>query len=1153
MPGVLTKTLVCAIIKLRLTKGRRFIMMAKIRAKNRVGKAIFGLIFGMISVFSGFAPMMMGATPVYAEPEDVVEALEDGEITEEDLEEALEEASEEGVDGEGGEEEKKVAEKTCKESLGALGWLVCPATGTIAKAVDWLYEKIEDVLVINPVEIKDGSPIYEVWKYIKGITNVLFIIFLLIMVYSQITGLGITNYGLKKTLPKLIVGAIVVNLSFVICSLAVDVSNIIGGSLRGVFTAIEESTMQTMATSESLHLSMSDMYASLAAGTGFAGVAGVILFETGAIWMMIPTALGALVAVVVGLITIALRQAVVAVLIMIAPMAIVAYILPNTDKWFQQWKQLLIRMLVFYPMFSLLFGASSLAGWAIITSAKDGFWLLLGVAVQIFPLFFSWKMMSMSGTFLSNINAKMHSLAARPLATNRAWAESRRELSRQRYLASNKVYTPSLKLAQFVSNRRVAREEELNEHATTVKNRGLAYAAKRNYKHGDLYGAPSKAGEEAYEAQARNAVYQQEILRHKNNMNKGFGYLAPKGTAQRARLDWLDDYTVRSFDRLKMEQARTEKIDYDNAVGFHKRMEDAMNAHFDEINWEKRDKDGKLVYKRHFESQQAQPYLDGLARYNDAAKIMEDNKVDIQYTAAFAAHAYDTQNKIYQTKLQKYFELTPPTRDVEYRLGEMSKGKDAIKNIDAIIAGMRVLNQRGDTDLVREHLQNVLDHGVDLGTHASQSLASFLMFDVSDNDPFLKRFGKYINLETANVYNKNNRKNATVTMAEYVTGEHEEPDGTIMYAKRPMKVLLEGTSLDKIERTAMKDLDDILKATYTKDGKLDVRKYLAKRDEIETAIGPQFISASLKYLSGSEQLKSAVSFLTGFSLEQQKDENGKVMLDDNGDVVYGLKARWGEGGDLAEDADFAERYFRRKTEQYFKDQTASQLYGFRTDYRDPAAEHLLKALFEDHPELQSAYEAELADIQTRYGDEDPKQAAKKRKDDIKKLRMRYTGERVRDILDKSGKLEQMYRTRRSGAANNSKDWFRDWLLLNDEDEILSYLDQKQQDRYYEKTGKRPPKSSEGAFDGGGDSEFLSLYSQKDRVTLHKELEKIYVQAEDDESFYKMSRDKLIELLGSNRLITRLYEQFRSEVEHADKDTLAEELDKLIGNPENYDA
>ena len=43
----------------------------------------------------------------------------------------------------------------CKTSLGALGWLICPTTGKISEAVDWLYDKIEEFLVVSPISTED--------------------------------------------------------------------------------------------------------------------------------------------------------------------------------------------------------------------------------------------------------------------------------------------------------------------------------------------------------------------------------------------------------------------------------------------------------------------------------------------------------------------------------------------------------------------------------------------------------------------------------------------------------------------------------------------------------------------------------------------------------------------------------------------------------------------------------------------------------------------------------------------------------------------------------------------------------------------------------------------------------------------------------------
>ena len=1073
---------------------------------------------------------------------------------------------------------------SCKDSLGSLGWLVCPSTGKISEAVDFLYDKIEDVLVINPVKKEDGSPIYEIWKYFQGTTNILFAVFLMIVVLSQITGIGITNYGIKKALPKLIIAAVLVNLSFYICSLAVDVSNIFGAGLRGLFESIETSTSVNMEMGGMSGTQLSEMYSAMAGGTALAIGGGAVAFETGAIWMLIPLALGALVSVVIGLITIAMRQAVVTLLIMIAPLAMIAYILPNTEQWFKKWRQLLFQMLIFYPAFSLLFGASSVAGWAIIISSNNGFGILIGTAVQIFPLFFSWSLMKMSGTILGTINSKLNGLAGGVLGGVRGWAGSHRELSRQKHLASRDAYTPSLKLQQFLSDRKIARDEETKEFANTVKNRGLAYAALRNYKSDGK--TPSREGEEAYEAQARNAEYEKTILRHKNDMNKGLGQLEAlkkNGTAaQKARLLELDAENVDAFDTLKMEQARGEMIDYRNAEGYHKRMEAAINVHMDDKHATKLDKEGKKVenlgYKRHFDPGSVAE-TQARVRYNNLSKIMEHNVQDAQYAAATAAHSYETQNKIMATNMQSYMALTPPTKDLTYRLDELTKQKGAASNIDAIIPGLRVLNMRGDTDLVKEQIDNILNKdlggGVQLGTHASQALASFLMFDVKDNDPWLRRFGKYINLETANVYNTNNRKNMDVTYSEYIKGYHEELDGKIMFAKKGMKELMEGTSLDSVERTAFSNLDNSLKEVYShyvvndegqKERRVNIPEYLKKREEIQTAVGPQFISASLKYLSGSEQLVNAVSFLTGYGHKVKKDANGDVVVGADGEPVYEWKANWeGKGNVFADDPEMVRNYFNRKALQYVTDQTPSQILGMRSDYYTPMLNHLAMAYEDSEMENwtdeeiaeHEEYMKELSEIQTRYGDLLPDEAKKKRDMDVAKLKDKMAGAQFRQLLNSKGKLNQIYRTRRSGAANNAKDWLRKWLDLDNETAINMKLDRdrnKEKELFNKAKAKAKEKEKLNNNTSGDDAEdSLRIYSDADIASFVSYVDDLWnsLRNEDDETYYNESLEYLEKTLGKDSFIVAQYKHFRKNDEYADSHMMKEYLVDLLSDPENY--
>ena len=1135
-------------------------IVEKKNLKTGMRRKIFGCFFAIVMILlSLFGTLPGTGVDVYAEPEE-------------------------------GASESSGA--SCQDSLGSLGWLVCPTTGKISEAVDFLYDKIEDVLVINPVEAKDGSPVYEIWKYFQGVTNVVFMIFLLVIVFSQITGWGINNYGVKKALPKLIIAAILVNLSFYICSLAVDVSNIFGGSIRGLLESIEASAGVGAEVGEVSGASMAEMYTALASGATLAIGGAVVAFETGAIWMMIPMALGALVSVVIGLVTIAMRQAVVTLLIMVAPLAMVAYILPNTEQWFKKWKQLLFQMLIFYPAFSLLFGASSIAGWAIIVSSDNGFGVLIGTAVQIFPLFFSWNLMKMSGTVLGTINAKLSSLASKPLKGVRSAAEAQRELSKQKHLASKNAYTPSLKLMQFMSDRKIAMEAETKEHEETVKNRGLAYAAMRNYKRGTEI--PSKEGEEAYEAQARNNRYKNVVERHKNNMSeKGLGQLkaVEQGAtdAQKARLLALDTENVEAADTLKMEQSRGEWIAYQNAIGYHNRMKDALGAHFDGLQsrGELVDKNGKPVkdseYKKYFDDLSSMSAKQAANRYEKLSSIVEGDTRAAQYAAASAAHSYETQSKVVATKAQKFFDLTPPTQNVEHYLNEWTRQGDAATNIDSIVAAMRVINMRGDTDIIKRQIDNMLNReiggGIQLGTHASQSLASFLMFEVKDSDPFLRRFGKYINLETANVYNKNNRKDLDLTYTEYINGYHDEMDPatgevTRMYAKKGMKELMEGTSFDNVERTTFASFDESLREAYsyyTKDEEgndvrhVEIQKYLDKREEVQQAIGPQFISASLKYLSGSEQLTNAVSFLTGYTKKQKtikvKDEDTGaekkvVVTDAKGKPIYEWVDAWSSESDFADDPEAIRKYFNSKALEYVTAQTPSQILGMRSDYYTPMLNHLAMAYEETDMEgwtdeqiaEHEEYMKELADIQTRYGDLPPEEAKKKRDMDRRVLKNKMAGAQFRQLLDSKGKLNQIYKTRRSGAANNAKDWLREWLDLDNEVSITTKLenDRRKMREEYERNKRQQGNE-------GGDSNGIIVPTAEKIDEYIEGVEALWdeLKGESKETVHDEAIKYIRSVLGKDAFIELLFEHYCKVDSSVEIDDMKEELEDLFRNPKNY--
>lgn len=384
---------------------------------------------------------------------------------------------------------------TCGNEAEGLSWILCSAVGVVSNLSDTIYHAIEDILVVKPITTDTNSAVYKVWEYMRNFTNIIFVIFIVIVIYSQITGLGISNYGIKRVLPRIIIATILVNLSFIISAIAVDISNIIGGGLSEIFNQVITDTGLNDISNPLTSVDWSVVTNVLLGATAIAGTGLVVVGAGGlgaAFWTVVIALIGALISVVIGLITIGLRQALVMILIMISPLAFVAYLLPNTEKWFEKWKNLLFQMLFFYPMFSFLFGASKLAGLALIVSSNGHlFEVIIGLAVQIMPLFMSVSLFKMSGTILGKVSSGLDKAFNHAKVPLQGWAASHAEENRRRYLGRNRAL--GSRLRNYLNYRQTLRTMNIEQNDQTFKERATTKALDRtaSYKGLDATGRPS--------------------------------------------------------------------------------------------------------------------------------------------------------------------------------------------------------------------------------------------------------------------------------------------------------------------------------------------------------------------------------------------------------------------------------------------------------------------------------------------------------------------------------------------------------------------------------------------------------------------------------------------------------------------------------------
>ncbi len=774
---------------------------------------------------------------------------------------------------------------TCTSQIGAVGWIICPTTGLLAKGIDALYGVIENLLSVKPLEMGRNSPVYQVWAYMRNLANICFIIFLLVIIYSQITGLGINNYGIKKSLPRLIITAIIVNFSFLFCAIAVDISNIIGNGLKDLLAGITDSAISTGTIDPSKNTGFYALFTTIAAG----GIGTTILlaFPGGPLGLLLaifPVIVGGIISVVIGLLVLGLRQALVVFLVAISPVAFVLYILPNTEKHFQKWKNYFTQMIFFYPMFSMLFGVTKLASMIFITSATTPFGIIIGVAIQVLPLFLAANLMKLSGTALGGISSKLNGLGNKASVGVAKSIAPLQELQRQKSIENAMKRKRALNLLPWYWGGAMAANSALMQHhfEDELKTRDDTL---RRYRDEDL-DAQRRGARILYRDKNGRAVYDKRVYGKEGDLERTTDFVEPKNKVMEYTYQNRVAKLAADAQHIKTEDALGNMSDYLEAYNKGKnpfleqlaknQTENFLNLKTAESSKRRNDYNANKFYADTvrnaarmdsndipLDAKEFEKYVSAGAGadawyINDGKLSQEkaDNRfIALHMVAADAVDAYEAERRSNVNRLTTYMDkmVTLDASKLYRRMFEHN-------NIDGIIAGNNVLSRRGDYDKIAESLIDYMDKGsFKLGDDATNILALNLM-GMKDADPSLGRFGKFINMETWR-YTNGERKTAEVDVKQYVTGKVEGEDNYT--TKINLATGLEGTSFAKIDRTATNVLDLMINTYDDNEG--------TTRTKVFNAIRPALISAFPTFASGSEQIVNLTGFLTGLNKKQLTD------------------------------------------------------------------------------------------------------------------------------------------------------------------------------------------------------------------------------------------------------------------------------------------
>lgn len=172
------------------------------------------------------------------------------------------------------------------------------------------------------------------WIVVRDLCNMFFVVILLIIAFATI--LGQEEYGAKKMLPKLIMAAVLINFSKLICGLMIDVSNVVMLTFVNAFSAIGAGNMIEM-----LGIANVVKIASTSIETvTFGAVVASYIF--GLIYVVIATiVVAAMVAMLV------VRLVMIWILVVLSPFAFFLQAVPGkgkqySEKWWGMWTENLL-------------------------------------------------------------------------------------------------------------------------------------------------------------------------------------------------------------------------------------------------------------------------------------------------------------------------------------------------------------------------------------------------------------------------------------------------------------------------------------------------------------------------------------------------------------------------------------------------------------------------------------------------------------------------------------------------------------------------------------------------------------------------------------------------------------------------------------------
>lgn len=311
------------------------------------------------------------------------------------------------------------SENKCEanDSAGNFGWLLCPAIDLANSTIQTLVNQvIIPELTISPLTAGNGDE-YRVWGSIRTLADVLFVLIFMVIIFANTLQFELNAYTIKKVIPKLVAAAILVQFSFIISAIIIDIGNILG---QGIASLVNVVVTHPNATPPHGSAANPLLY-----GLGAAFDTALLIGAVATIGVptIVLAVLSGLISVIGVVFTLVARQLIIIMLVVLSPLAFAAFVLPNTDRYFSMWLKMFIRISLMYPLIILLLNVAAIGQNASTGTSLAALLAIIFPIIAFFmiPMTFKWagSAMSLAADRINRVSSGVNSSGAmKGLRTN---------------------------------------------------------------------------------------------------------------------------------------------------------------------------------------------------------------------------------------------------------------------------------------------------------------------------------------------------------------------------------------------------------------------------------------------------------------------------------------------------------------------------------------------------------------------------------------------------------------------------------------------------------------------------------------------------------------------------------------------------------------